>query len=135
MKPAHISILALLTLSALVSCSQEAARPAAETVLVSGQIHTIDAGRRTVQAMAVADGRIIAVGSNDDMLPFIADATEVIDLGGKLVLPGFIDSHAHAVSATKQLYEVKLNGLHSAGEIQAALLEFRAAHADAVMIK
>ena len=135
MKYARASILALLTLSTLVSCSQEAARPAAETVLVSGQIHTIDADRRTVQAMALADGKIIAVGSNDDMLPFIADATEVIDLGGKLVLPGFIDSHAHAVSATKQLYEVNLNNLHSAAEIQAALREFRAVHPDAGMIK
>lgn len=74
--------------------------PAVDLVLRNGRITTFadaDQGAAEVQAVAMAGGRILAVGSNDDIAPYQAVAAEVIDLGGRRVIPGLNDSHIHAV--------------------------------------
>jgi predicted amidohydrolase YtcJ len=69
----------------------------------NGKIVTVDAQFRTVDAMAIRDGRIVAVGTNADILKLSGTGTERIDLAGRTVLPGLIDSHVHAPSAS--MYE------------------------------
>jgi predicted amidohydrolase YtcJ len=64
-------------------------------IYYNGKILTVDAEDRIAEAMAVCDGRILAVGSNDEILALRKDDTEVTDLGGKCVTPGFIDAHHH----------------------------------------
>lgn len=81
---------------------------AADLVLLNGKIWTVDRARPEAQAVAVWRGRILAVGSNDEIRRLIGDSTQVIDLGGKLVLPGFIDNHTHFLSGGFWLGEVKL---------------------------
>jgi predicted amidohydrolase YtcJ len=56
---------------------------------------TMDVGRPKAEAVAIGDGRILAVGSDQDVLALRRGPTRVVDLGGRTVLPGFIDSHAH----------------------------------------
>ena len=51
------------------------------------------------KAAAVRDGRIVAVGRNEDVLPFKGDTTRVVDLAGRMALPGFHDSHVHVAAA------------------------------------
>jgi hypothetical protein len=67
----------------------------ADLVLMNGKIVTVDDAIPEVQALAVSGDRIVAVGSNEEIKPYITQKTEVIDLKGKLAIPGFIDSHGH----------------------------------------
>src|SRR5579863_1346177 len=71
----------------------------ADTILVNGKILTVDAQFSTRQALAVRDGKITAVGSNADARKQAGPRTRVIDLQGRTVIPGFIDSHMHAIRA------------------------------------
>jgi len=117
------------------SCLPKLTQVQADLVFLNGKIYTVDPNRSTVQAMVLSQGKIVGLGSDMEMSEFIDSGTVVIDLDGKLVLPGFIDSHAHPVSATKQLYEVNLYGLRTIAEIQTALKTFRKMHPSASVIK
>lgn len=77
-----------------------ASLPAVDLVLHSGRVSTFadpDQGPAEAEALAIAGGRILAVGSNADIEPYRALAAETIDLQGKRVIPGLIDSHIHAI--------------------------------------
>lgn len=67
----------------------------ADLVLMNGKIVTVDDAKPEVQALAVSGDRVIAVGSDEEIKPYITQKTEVIDLEGKLAIPGFIDGHGH----------------------------------------
>ena len=70
----------------------------ADLLLLNGRVHTMDAQRSVVTAVAIRGERIVAVGDDLSVEPLRGPATRVIDLMGKLVLPGFHDAHAHPVS-------------------------------------
>jgi predicted amidohydrolase YtcJ len=81
----------------------------ADKVLLSGFVYTVDPSASVAQAVGVKDGRIVYVGTDAGAQPLIGSRTEVLDLGGKMVLPGFIDSHMHnPEGATLPLFEVSL---------------------------
>jgi predicted amidohydrolase YtcJ len=84
-----------LCAAALVAAAQLAAQPA-DTVYHGGTILTIDDDQPTAEAVAVADGRILAVGPEETVLALAGDNTHRVDLGGRTLLPGFVDSHGHA---------------------------------------
>ena len=90
-------VLATVTLFTTTGCVATT-RPTAEVVYVNGNIYTMDATRARAEALAIAGGRILAVGANSDIEPFMAPATKVHDLGGRTVLPGLIDAHCHVAS-------------------------------------
>ncbi len=69
------------------------------TVLLNGKILTVDPKFSTAQAMAVRDGRIVAVGTDADLRKMVDEQARVIDLEGHTVIPGLIDSHMHAIRA------------------------------------
>jgi predicted amidohydrolase YtcJ len=69
----------------------------ADVVLRNGKIYTADQERSIKQAIALRGNAIVAVGSDADVSPLIGSGTKVIDLGSKLVLPGFIDTHIHPI--------------------------------------
>jgi len=71
----------------------------ADTVLVNGKILTADAQFSTQQALAVRDGKITAAGTTAQIRKMAGTKTQVIDLGGRTVIPGLIDSHMHAIRA------------------------------------
>jgi len=73
----------------------QAQQRTADTVLRNARIYTVDQQRRTVEALAVKDGKIIFVGDDAGLKPFIGPKTIVKDGGGKLVLPGLVDAHIH----------------------------------------
>lgn len=85
----------LPALSTLISYADEPA----DLILHHGKIVAVDAQFRICEALAVGGQRIIAVGRNDEILKLAGPKTERIDLGGKTVLPGLIDSHVHALTA------------------------------------
>ncbi|CAI8878429.1 Exoenzyme regulatory protein AepA [Pseudomonas chlororaphis] len=85
----------LLTIA--VSFASMEAMAATDLVLFNGQVFTADRAQPKVQALAVADGKVLQVGSDAQIKALIETGTRVIDLGGKTLMPGLIDSHSHAI--------------------------------------
>lgn len=71
----------------------------ADTIYHGGSIITINDAAPSAEALAVKDGKILAVGAKADVLQTKGDATRVVDLGGKALLPGFLDGHSHFINA------------------------------------
>jgi len=67
----------------------------AQTLYINGKIITVDSANTVAEAIAVQDGKIAAVGTDDDILQRRTEQTKIIDLKGKTVIPGFIDGHSH----------------------------------------
>ena len=97
---------------------------AADLVLTGGAVYTVDAARSWAQAVAVSAGRITAVGSDADMRPFVGSRTEVVNLRGRMVLPGFQDAHVHASSGGLELGRCDLSPLHTRAGYLAAIREY-----------
>jgi predicted amidohydrolase YtcJ len=90
---------------------------AADAIFVNGDIYT-QASPARAQAMAVRDGRIVAIGTNDDIRKMKGGHTQVVDLGGHFVMPGFNDAHCHLQSAGFEQMNVNLVGAKSLAEMQ-----------------
>ncbi|HEY2845918.1 MAG TPA: amidohydrolase, partial [Bryobacteraceae bacterium] len=86
--------LAVLLAAALAACAQSA-----DTVLINGKILTVDSQSSVRQAVAIRGDRILAVGSTADIRKLAGSSTRTIDLQGRTVIPGLIDSHLHAIRA------------------------------------
>jgi predicted amidohydrolase YtcJ len=97
----NLSVLLLrpaLLLGALLAASLAPAQNAT-TVLLNGKILTVDRKFSTAEALAIRGGRIVAVGTSSDIRKLTAGQGRLIDLGGRTVIPGLIDSHMHAIRA------------------------------------
>ena len=84
-------------------------RPAATLIVTNATIYTVDKQHPKADAVAAIGDRIVAVGSNAEIDLWRGPQTSVMDAGGKLVLPGFNDSHVHFISGGAQLDQVNLN--------------------------
>jgi len=78
----------------------------ANTVLFNGKIITVDEGNSIAEAVAIRDGRFVAVGGDEEAMALAGESTTVIDLGGKTAMPGIIDSHTHPGSIASRFMEV-----------------------------
>lgn len=83
-----------------------------DTIIHNAVIYTVDSAFTVVQAMAIKDGKIVAVGSNEVILKSYS-AKEQIDAKGQIIYPGFNDAHAHFLGYGKSLFEVQLYGTES----------------------
>lgn len=97
----------------LLSCN---AKQRADLLVYNATIYTVDSSFSTVEAMAIADGKILAVGNTAD-LEKEYDAKEKLDAEGKFIYPGFIDAHAHFVGYGNSLQTVNLVGTNSWDEV------------------
>jgi predicted amidohydrolase YtcJ len=102
---------------ALLAISMPGPAAAVETILVNGKIATADAPGTMAEALAIDGGRIVGVGDNASIRKLVTGNTRVIDLSGRRVIPGLIDSHTHAIRAglTWQI-EQSWVGVKSLGE-------------------
>jgi len=100
----------------------------ADLILTNGVVHTVDRDRSRHEALAVRDGRIMCVGSAGDVAALGGPRTRVLDLGGRLVLPGFIDAHMHPKLSTGELFEVYLGGCRSVADCLVAVGRLAAEH-------
>ena len=83
--------------------------PAADRVYRNGVIFTANAKNETAEALAIRNGKIVYVGSNQGVAPFTGPATVSVDLQGKFLMPGLIDGHMHPLEAGRQLLQCSLN--------------------------
>lgn len=108
-------------------------RPA-HLVLRNARIHTVDPAFPEAQAMAVVDGRIAWLGSDEDALGWTGPGTQVIDAEGKLVLPGFVDAHNHVRLGSDDAC-VQLSGATTLDEVHARIRAWHTANPDAEWIE
>ncbi|MBW2367821.1 MAG: amidohydrolase [Deltaproteobacteria bacterium] len=85
---------------------------AAEKILINGKIVTVDSRDSIVEAVAIKDGRFLATGTTDQIKAFAANDTEVLDLEGKMAMPGIIDSHTHPMLQASQLLAINFRQLN-----------------------
>ena len=123
MGPAGIICLAGLCLASLSCRSPTEDTPVSVTLaLVNGRIWTGDPGRPWVDALAVSDGRIVAIGTSEGIELLAGDA-EVIDVRQRLVLPGFIDTHTHLLELDDPAVTLNLATVRSRRQFVAGLAD------------
>ena len=118
--PRQLLVLALACL--LTACGREQTEastdlPPADLVLLGGEIATVDAVLGNVQALAVDGYTIAAVGTDEEISAYIGPETEVIDLEGRFVMPGFIEGHGHFLSLGESLRILDLNEVRDWNEV------------------
>jgi predicted amidohydrolase YtcJ len=101
-----------------------------DTVFVGGSVFTAGMTTSAPGGVAVAGGRIVAVGTDDEVRELAGSATEVVDLAGGLLVPGFQDSHAHPVMAGIDLLQCDIHHCGSADEALAVIAAYAAANPD-----
>jgi predicted amidohydrolase YtcJ len=111
----YLLIAAALVLG--VSCTPAAREESADLVIHNGKVVTVDDSLPEAEAVAARDGRIVFVGSSADSQAFIGPDTEVIDLDGKLMIPGFQEGHGHFMGIGSAMLNVNLMGTTSYQEV------------------
>ena len=113
-----------------VAAQPAAGAGAADLVLRNGAVYTVDAARSWAQAVAVKDGKIVFVGTDADLGDRIGAATQVVDLKGRMLMPGMQDAHIHPISGGIEASACDLNGKRSAEEYLATIKAYADAHPD-----
>lgn len=111
-----------------VGVTAGASRKPADRIFTNGAVYTMDASRSWAEALAVRGGRIVYVGRSAGARGFQGPRTRVVDLAGKMILPGFHDAHVHPVSGGMELAHCNLNGLKSREQVFEAIRKYAADH-------
>ncbi len=111
------------------SCRRDAGISSpADLILEKAAVYTLDESQPWAEAVAISGGKIVYVGASPGVTRFRGKGTKVIDLSGKMVLPGFHDSHVHLVTGGIELEQCNLNGLATREEILAKIRDYALAH-------
>ncbi|MEP2023806.1 MAG: amidohydrolase [Reichenbachiella sp.] len=108
-------LLVLVAICLQFSCADK--HPKADLVLFNGNIYTLNKTEPKAEALAVTDGRIVYVGNNVNANQWVADTTQIIDLEGKTLTPGFIEGHGHLMGIGENLINLDLINTKSYDEI------------------
>jgi len=103
-------------------------RPQADIIFVNGAVYTVDAARRWASAVAVAGGRIAAVGTDAEVRELAGRPTEIVDLGGMMLLPGFQDSHIHPPPGGLEMLRCNLSDAYALPEYTRIVREYAREH-------
>jgi predicted amidohydrolase YtcJ len=103
-----------LTLAAAAACG---GGDRADLVLTNGKVVTVDPAQPEAEALAVRDGLVLAVGSSAEMEAYVGPGTRVVDLDGRLAIPGFIEGHGHYTSLGRARMILDLTGVANWDEI------------------
>jgi predicted amidohydrolase YtcJ len=113
----------LLSLILLISCNQKN-KTSVDSIITNATIYTVNKDFGKASAMAIDQGKIVAIGSNDEIANSY-DSKNIIDAKGKFVYPGLYDAHCHFYSYGLSLQEVDLRGTKSMGEVIARIKKFQ----------
>ena len=106
----------LFLIAAVVSAESHAAQPA-DLVLVDGRVVTLGSDQPEAEAVAVRDGLIAAVGSSEEIRSMIGEDTVVVELDGRMLIPGFIEGHGHFLGLGEAQMTLDLQGMRSFSEV------------------
>src|SRR5258708_32138174 len=114
-----------LSLSSVLFAQQSG--QSADTILVHGRVYTVNDKRPWAEALAIRDGKILAVGTDREIARYRGASTKVIDAKGRLVLPGFTDCHVHFMDGSFSLGQSSLDDAKTVAEIQQRVKTYAAA--------
>jgi predicted amidohydrolase YtcJ len=114
--------------ASLLSQAQNANTAPADTIVLHGRVYTENTKQPWAQAVAIRGAKIVAVGSDTEIDKLRSAGTKVIDAAGRLVLPGFVDSHIHFLDGSSSLGRVNLEGAKDAADIQKRLRDYASQH-------
>ncbi len=106
----------------------------ADLILRNGAVYTMDAARSWASAVAVVDGRILYTGPDSGAAELAGPSTKIIDLHGRMVLPGFHDSHTHLMEGGVGMSLCNLKDIKTAQEVLAEIRKYAAAHPDRLWV-
>lgn len=118
----------LLTLmvSSALACASLESLAATDLILYNAKIYTAEPGQPLQQAVAIEGDKVVEVGSDAQVLRLKTADTRLIDLGGKVVMPGFIDSHSHTLKGGLQMLQANLDGqMLPLDELESRLRQWR----------
>ncbi|MGI8654277.1 MAG: amidohydrolase [Pyrinomonadaceae bacterium] len=121
---AFLIVTCLVAATLRVRADETSVAMVADLIIVNAKIHTMDAQHPVASAVAVYGNRIAAIGSNEEIRKLANAKTRVIDAGGRVVLPGFNDSHVHFLSGGFQLSSVDLRDAGSPQEFAERISRF-----------
>ena len=99
----------------------------AQMIITGARVLTMDEARPRAEAVAVLDGRIVAVGTDAEVMALAGPETQVIAAGGRTLLPGFVESHLHLVLGGNELSQLQLGGIAGFAALKAAFDGYAAA--------
>ncbi len=111
-----VSVLELILGFVFIMISINCSGQKADLVFKNGVIYTVNENMSQAQAVAISDKKIIAVGTDAEIEEFVGMSTQVIDLEGKTMTPGFIDSHYHFMGVGRREFNLNLDGTKSLQE-------------------
>ena len=124
----------LLAAIAATSCSPQPESPTGSIALVNARVYTMNADAPEADAVVVRNDSILYVGDAAGAEPFIGESTDVRDLGGQLVLPGFIDTHSHLVVGGGYATALSLETWGTVDDWVQAIADYAAANEDAPLL-
>lgn len=128
------AIIAVLALSSFLGARDDESFAPAELVIINAKIYTVNARQPWAQAIAIRQGTILAVGSNEDMNVYEVQSTRVLDAKGSFLMPGITDCHIHFLDGSLSLGQVALDDAKTLTEIQQRVKVYATTHADAKWI-
>ena len=123
-----VAVIAVFCVASVLPAHGQATGAVADLVLTHGKIYTVNPKQPWAEAVAVKDGKIIAVGTNQEILRLSGKNTHVVDAKGHLVMPGFGDAHVHFMEGSMTLLGVKLDDAKTIADIQKSVKQFAASH-------
>ncbi|CAN5352759.1 amidohydrolase [soil metagenome] len=122
----HNSFVSILALAAATGCASTMSSSPVTLALVNARVWTADSRRPWAEAVAVSGDRIVAVGSSAEVRKLAGPDTRMVDVAGRMVVPGFFDSHLHFVDGGHTLAFVQLRDAPSPAEFVARIRDFAA---------
>jgi predicted amidohydrolase YtcJ len=119
----RIAAIVLAAVAATSSNSHAQTQPKADLIVVNGNVYTVDDARPRASAFAVRGEKIVFVGSDREARFLAGSATKVIDAGGRTVIPGMVDAHAHLLGLGNSLRNIQLAGSKTYDEVIAKVVE------------
>lgn len=120
----HLVFVILLLVSTTAFAAENTT--VADTLFTGGVIYTVDDAETIAQALAVKNGKIIFVGNEEDAAAYLGEGTEVVDLAGQFMMPGFVDSHLHSIMPS--FFDFSLLGITTMEETIATIQAYVDAH-------
>ena len=126
-------MVALVFLATITACS-EPSGPVADVVYTNGHVYTMDQEMTRAEAVATLGGDIMFVGSSEDAMKLAGENTKTVDLAGKMLLPGFIDTHMHPIAGGAYARALSLETWGSVEDWEKAIAEYAEANKDAPLL-
>ena len=123
----HVIVAIFLGILGVSACTHQSQTPA-DTVLIHAGIYTVNTEEPRAQAIAIREGKIVAVGSDKEVAAYQGASTKIIDAKGHMVLPGFVDAHVDIMAGAAQLEQVSFNDAKTLGDFQKLVKDYAVAH-------